>query len=320
VQEDPPPLKNRYFDTSVFSPVNSFAGTARCEFKFVKSYNMAADGHHTYGYYRPSQTFKFQNSEFHGGRIESVQVGMTFTNCLLNRVWTLFSQDGDPFTLSFGNCLFHGGSMIIAEVDDTAPWTFSNSVFDHHDFQNWGDVPEPLYENYNAFVLSNSPFSTKAHDLYLTSDIEWVTGPLGRFYLPTDSSLLNAGSTNANLLGLYHFTTTTNLVNSLQAKETNSIVDMSYHYVAVGAGGPPIDSDADSLSDYLEDGNGDGLFGIGDLSDWTSADTDGDGLSDGDEMLVYHLNPLSQDTDGDHVIDQPFQVIVTRPNASPIVP
>ena len=70
------------------------------------------------------------------------------------------------------------------------------------------------------------------------------------------------------ILGLYHFTTQTN-----QVKETNSIVDIGYHYVAVNAYGQPVDSNGDGIPDYLEDANGDGLFDVGDLADCVLAAT-----------------------------------------------
>jgi hypothetical protein len=68
------------------------------------------------------------------------------------------------------------------------------------------------------------------------------------------------GNTNANLLGLYHFTTQTN-----QVKETNSVVDIGYHYVAVDANGNPIDTNSDGIPDYWEDANGNGLVDSGEI-------------------------------------------------------
>jgi len=83
------------------------------------------------------------------------------------------------------------------------------------------------------------------------------------------------------LLGLYHFTTTTNLISGLQRKETNSIVDIGYHYVAIGTNGLPIDTDGEGLADYFEDTNGDGSYNSNtDLADWNNRDTDGDGTND----------------------------------------
>jgi hypothetical protein len=63
---------------------------------------------------------------------------------------------------------------------------------------------------------------------------EYQTGPLGRFYYPAAgggsslTNLVNAGSRNAANAGLYHFTTTV-----AHGKETNSIVDIGFHYVAL---------------------------------------------------------------------------------------
>jgi hypothetical protein len=67
---------------------------------------------------------------------------------------------------------------------------------------------------------------------------DYVSGPLGRFYYPNSGSstsltnLVNTGSRNADAAGLYHFTTRPD-----QQKETNSVVEIGFHYPA--AGPPP---------------------------------------------------------------------------------
>jgi hypothetical protein len=92
-----------------------------------------------------------------------------------------------------------------------------------------------------------------------------VLGPLGNFYQPTNSPLINAGSQNAADAGLFHFTITTN-----QVKETNSQVDIGFHYVATTANGIPLDTDGDGSPDYAEDLNGNGSLNSGETS-WTNA-------------------------------------------------
>ncbi|MFH1947328.1 MAG: hypothetical protein ABIJ23_04190 [Candidatus Magasanikbacteria bacterium] len=58
--------------------------------------------------------------------------------------------------------------------------------------------------------------------------------------------------------------------------------------------GEPIDTDGDGLDDERE-------LGIGtDPNNW---DTDGDELSDGDEVTIWKTQPLNPDTDGDTFLD-----------------
>lgn len=56
---------------------------------------------------------------------------------------------------------------------------------------------------------------------------------------------------------------------------------------------------ADSDSDGLTDGDEIRVYG----TDPTRADSDGDGLTDGDEVLLYGTDPLDPDSDGDGVRD-----------------
>ncbi len=82
-----------------------------------------------------------------------------------------------------------------------------------------------------------------------------------------------------------------------------------------------VDSDADQLPDQWElasasnlttltsraqDSDGDGLSNDGEYANRTNpivADTDGDSVSDGDEVLVHGTSPLSADTDADEMPD-----------------
>jgi len=50
-----------------------------------------------------------------------------------------------------------------------------------------------------------------------------------------------------------------------QVPETNSIVDIGYHYVATDAYGNPLDTNGDGIPDYLEDANGNGLIDSGEI-------------------------------------------------------
>jgi hypothetical protein len=56
----------------------------------------------------------------------------------------------------------------------------------------------------------------------------------------------------------------------------------------------PCDQDGDGLTNDQETALG---------TDPEVADTDGDGLNDGDEVFIHHTNPLEPDTDGDGLTD-----------------
>jgi hypothetical protein len=58
--------------------------------------------------------------------------------------------------------------------------------------------------------------------------------------------------------------------------------------------GEPVDTDSDGILDVDEARY---------RTDTLNWDTDGDGLSDGDEVLIWKTNPLVQDTDGDGYTD-----------------
>jgi hypothetical protein len=95
----------------------------------------------------------------------------------------------------------------------------------------------------------------------MVSTYDWQTNWFGDFYLPSDSQLIQAGSTNANLLGLYHFTTQTS-----QTPEEDNIVDIGYHYVATDpSSGIPLDNNGDGIPDYLEDAIGNGSDNSGEI-------------------------------------------------------
>ena len=114
---------------------------------------------------------------------------------------------------------------------------------------------------HNAFLngaLTNG--SLQAGDI--VTSLAWVGGPLGNYYQATNSALINAGSRTAGLAGLYHYTTQTN-----EMIESNTAVDIGYHYVAVDGNGNPLDSNGDGIPDYLEDANGNGVVDNGE-TDW----------------------------------------------------
>ena len=149
-----------------------------------------------------------------------------------------------------------------------------------------GDIAEIIYysstlsdsERQDVVKYLQHRYSLPAQSLY-------EAGPLGRFYQLGGSPLIDAGNTNASVQGLYHYTTQVG-----QTKETNSIVDIGFHYVSVDANGNPADSDGDGLADYFEDQNGNGIADSGELA-WNSGDTDGDGMNDFEEWLLGR-NPL----------------------------
>ena len=171
-------------------------------------------------------------------------------------------------------------------------WYAFNNAFDSCTITNC-----TLTNGYNAYLNYTGRLNpTNVNDVVQSNTLSYQSGPLGSFYQPANSALIDKGNTNASLLGLYHFTTQTN-----QVKETNSIVDIGLHYVATDPFGNPIDTDGDGIPDYLEDANGNGIYDAGDSSNWQLFSTDGTGMSDGWEIKYFgHIGiDPNADPDGD---------------------
>jgi len=207
--------------------------------------------------------------EFYGGGVGGYVDAVQFTNCLLDRVfWWL--EGGRPETwLTMENCTMHGGMLYINRWDDgvngQTPVTIHDSAFDSTTFTTqdaYADDTNLTHCDYNAFQQSAQRlYPQGSHDVLVTN-FNWQISWLGNFYLPTNSPLINTGMVTADLMGLFHYTTQTN-----QIKETNSVVDIGFHYVATNNTGFPVDTDGDRVPDYLEDLNGNGN-GADDPTSW----------------------------------------------------
>ena len=224
----------------------------------------------------------FMNCEFYNSGVGHNNWPSYYcTNCLFMRAGNyLFASKGAE-SFSCVNCTFFGGSLSYTRFSSLSPpvWLIKNTAFDGTAF-GWSDYYHATnytvfdYNVYNTNNLgwqvypSGSLYGTThgtneivgSHD-FMVTNFNWQASWLGNFYLPTNSLLIDKGSTTADHLGLYHFTTQTN-----QVKETNSIVDIGYHYVSTDAYGSPVDTDGDGTPDYIADSNGNGIVDGGEQS------------------------------------------------------
>jgi hypothetical protein len=161
-------------------------------------------------------------------------------------------------SLEAHNNLFHNSSVYMAT---DCGWTIQDNAFDMLSaFQI--DVGTSVTLDHNAYLNGAVwPTNWPPQTYDIVTNLSWETGPLGNYYQPANSPLIDQGSTTADALGLYHYTTENN-----QMKETNSVVDIGCHYVALDSNGNPVDTNGDGIPDYLEDSNGNGLVDPGETS------------------------------------------------------
>jgi hypothetical protein len=282
------------------SPVNAYTSpygnglprpTMQC--RFTKFTCPSGGGNHIYSLSYPWNlgNILIQDCELWGGKNSCG--GDTNTTVLIkNNLFfrSLFNATGygPSVSLSISNNTFFGvGSSgvqnrIIISPPAGSVWYAFNNSFD----SCYIALGATCSNGYNAYInCTNRINPATAGDLILSNAFSYVSGPLGNFYQGS-TNLLNEGNVTADVAGLYHYTVLTNLVSGLEIKETNSWVDLGYHYVAVNSSNQPIDGDSDGIPDYFEDVNGNGIYDNNDIADWSSSDTDSDGVNDFLEWLA----------------------------------
>ncbi len=180
---------------------------------------------------------------------------MGVTNCVFDHSGLAFYVTGSS-VVHVRNTLFYKAWFNLS--GGSTNWTVQDNLFDR---MNYLGASPAVFNSHNAYYPSNTVALTGGTSNLLLTNISYAVGALGQFYQPTNSPLLNAGSRNATNAGLYHFTTTTN-----QVPETNSVVDIGPHYVAVNAQGQPLDSNTNGLPNFVEDANGNGFTDGGESS------------------------------------------------------
>jgi hypothetical protein len=192
----------------------------------------------------------FQNCEFMYCGIGVAGYGsvLTFQNCLFGSFGTGIedSEYGDTITLENVTMANWGYNLDILEVDpSTGSWNFpgpftilnvTNSLFT--DGQSLSDLESSL--------SSVGGTVNGACSADLVGSLQ--SGPLGNYYLAAGSPHINAGSGSAEQLGFFHFTAQAD-----QTIEADSIVDLGYHYVAVGPDGNPPTTGVPGVPDYQLD-------------------------------------------------------------------
>jgi hypothetical protein len=183
----------------------------------------------------------------------------------------MYDTGYNVFNLTLDNNLVYNGYIWASADAGSNNWVMKNNFFcncqisfDSDDGRTFTNYVNAGYNGYTTNTLQylylNKLYTTNSNDVILTN-LTFQTAPLGHYYQPTNSPLLNVGSTNASLLGLYHYTTQTN-----QVKQTTNRVDIGYHYIALGTNGLPVSTSGNGLGDYLEDANGNGTVDSGEIN------------------------------------------------------
>ena len=219
---------------------NPVAATIDCHFT---DFSTIGGEHISWGVDGDAGQFSFRDCQFHGGRIELGSAdtwvyfyGLTaaITNCLFERTAILFLGGSEGFNVTARNNLFWNCSVACDDFDyeeaDPTTLGFTDNLFDHCSISQTTNVT--LTAGYNAYITGcDRLMPTNSHDVILTNT-DYQVGPFGNYYYPTNggmlSRLIDAGSTNASLLGLLHYTTQTN-----ELDEGTSTVDIGFHYGAI---------------------------------------------------------------------------------------
>ena len=229
-------------------------------FRFTQFICPAAGGSHLFNASSTNYTsLLVQDCEFWGGQnylSGSTNTTATFKNNLFYRSAITAVATNLASVLNLTNNLMFGALVNVLQPTNKV-WSAFNNDFDTCTITN-----STLTNGYNAYLNCSGRLQpTNVNDSVQTGGLSYQTGPLGAFYQPAGSLLIDKGNLTANLLGLYHYTTQTN-----QMKETNSTVDIGYHYVATDTNGIPLDSNGDGIPDYLQDANGNGLVDNGETN------------------------------------------------------
>ncbi len=229
---------------------------------------------------------EWSHSAIYNPQLKVDTAGGNLISCgLTNTLWERgLGQFG--LTSSSGNSVVHARNNLFRNFSQhfygaQSSWSANDNLVDTAGLDNHGVT---LANANNAYYKATTNLSGGSGNLTITN-LSYQGGPLGNYYQPAGSVLVDAGSQTAANASLYHFTTGTN-----QTKEGSSTVDIGLHYAALDGNGRPVDGDWDGLPDYIEDANGNGIKNSNE-TDITLADTDYDGRSDLQE-IADGTNPL----------------------------
>lgn len=135
----------------------------------------------------------------------------------------------------------HGGSVWLGLSNNAAQLTVSDSAFDGTLITtNPANGSGTFSDSYNAYLTNATKLPSEISDPAAQSNFNWQVGPLGNYYLPSNSPLIDAGNEAASgiqdLTGyavrdLGIFTTQNNQVPE-NAKNPAANMDIGYHHAA----------------------------------------------------------------------------------------
>jgi hypothetical protein len=232
-----------------------------------------------------------------------------FENVSINLDPTFYENGADDqglnvdLSLQAYNNLFRGGQWLHLEPIPASAgnWLFEDNLFDQVNFIQ--DINQPLDFDYNGnwaltadsvgwdanvdpwsvpntnylqTTITLDGFTDGHNEQFLAAAPPYQFGTFGNYYLPNNTVLYGAGSTNAAGVGLYHYTTQTNQFKEGSAT-SGHMVNIGLHYIAANSYGQPMDSDNDGIPDYVENWNGDGNYSahVGVETDWQNPMSDG---------------------------------------------
>ena len=135
------------------------------------------------------------------------------------------------YSLSLSNNLFWGifGGTTDLQIYLSAanPWSIFNNDFDTCRINVLGTSTTNGYNAYLNCSGDGRLYPTNINDIVTNVGLAYQTGPLGGFYQPTNSPLIDRGSESVDDAGLTGYTILTN-----QTPDTGT-VDIGYHYAVI---------------------------------------------------------------------------------------